>query len=297
MSSPGILNIDPEQKKNDDVVNGITESDIVENPSNKIEPSTNDIVLDNRLDAEDDKGNTNDNITTRRSHKSTPKGLQFKLKTFQTTLKTQSKRLQRQVDLLSQLILSNQIGNIDLVNNEVVSLEKIYSELCDTYARAVTVMTDDAIDVASEEYIAFATSMEDAEGKYFEIKTSVCQWQMQHEAKAESSAGSGRSSRFSSKHSSRSRSSSSHHSSASKKSNASDLSVRQRAKVQGLKAEAEAMVRTSEAELNAKLLRLQQKILKEEAKEKVYRETEHNMISRTRKINTITSKQITTRIN
>ena len=32
---------------------------------------------------------------------------------------------------------------------------------------------DDAIDVASEEYVMFATSIEDGEGKDIQIKTSV----------------------------------------------------------------------------------------------------------------------------
>ena len=39
-----------------------------------------------------------------------------------------------------------------------------------------------------------------------------------------------------------------------------------------MKAEVEAMIKRNEAELNAKVSRMQQKIQKEEAKEKVYRE-------------------------
>ena len=50
----------------------------------------------------------------------------------------------------------------------------------------------------------------------------------------------------------------------------SNLSLRQRAKVEGLKAEAEAIKRTNEAELKAKLLRVQQRIEKAKAIERVY---------------------------
>ncbi len=244
-----------------------------------------------------------DNVTSRRSHKSTEKGLSFKLQTFHKTLKTHTKRLQRQIDLITQCISSqDQPPNVDILNNEVLSLEKMYSEICATYARAATVMTDDKMDEESEEYIAFTISMEEAESKYFAVKSDACKWQLKQEAilherddnrslaGSETSVKSKNSSRNSSKHSSRngsrhssrsSHSSGSQHSSASRhskqsvrseRSNASNLSLKQRAKVEGLKAEAVAIIKTNEAELQAKLLRVKQRIAKEEAIEKVYRE-------------------------
>ena len=243
--------------------------------------------VDAKLHQNGNRETDTDNVRSRRSHKSTEKGLSFKLQTIHKTLKTQKNRLQRQIDIITQCISSeNQPPNLDLVNNEVTSLEKTYSEMCDTYARAAVVMTDDEIDSESEEYVAFTTSMDEAESSYFAVKGDVCQWQLKQEATRgddRSEVGSVKSAK--SKNSSRSssnRSSRSSHSSGSRaskdskrsvrsdRSNASNMSLQQRAKVEGLKAEAEAIVKTNEAELNAKLLRVQQKIAKEEAIEKVY---------------------------
>ena len=239
----------------------------------------------------------NPNIMSRRSHKSTEKGLAFKLQTFTATLKTQKNRVERQIDIINQCISTEEPPpNIDLVNNEVTSLEKMYGDLCDTYARAATVMSDDLIDCESEDYIAFNTSIEEAERKYFTVKSDICKWQMKQEltgvreddrssvgskkSKGSSERSSKRSSHTGSSksHSGSSHSSGSHRSKSSKrstcsdKSNASDLSLKQRAKVEGLKAEAEAIVKTGEAELKVKQLRLQQKIAKEEAIGKVYQQ-------------------------
>ena len=195
--------------------------------------------------------------------------------TFSKSLKSSTKRLQRQIDLINQVMSStDQLSGVDVVNNEVSSLDKMYSDVCDIYARVVTVLTDNAMGETSETYVSFATAMEEAESKYFEIKTLTCQHLLRQEVATRSQAAS-REGSVKSKHSSRSSSKSSHssrHSSRSSRSSASQLSLKQRAKVQGLKAEVEAVIATNEAELNAKVSRLQQKIKKEEAKEKVYRE-------------------------
>ena len=65
-----------------------------------------------------------DSNVTRRSHKSTKKGLAYKLQTSQNTLNTLSKRLYRQIDLLTELISSTtQRPNIDVVNRDLERVE------------------------------------------------------------------------------------------------------------------------------------------------------------------------------
>ena len=259
--------------------------------STVVDPHTKSHVINNS-DGNGDKlmesKESKDDVTTRRAHKSTEKGLVFKLQTSKKTLATQSKRLQRQIDLVVQLITTpHQVPNIDLVNNEVVVLDKLFTELCDTYSRAGTVMTDEKMDEKSEDYVAFTIAMDEAESKYFGAKSQTCQWLLKQETdlklrEDDRSSKSSKSSKHSSKHSSRSSKQSSHssrnssrHSSrrgsdCSGKSDASNLSLKQRAKVEGLKAEAESIVKVNEAELKAKLLRVQQKIAKEEAIDRVY---------------------------
>ena len=46
------------------------------------------------------------------------------------------------------------------MNNEVTSLDKMYSVVCDIYARVVTVLTDNAMGKNSDTYISFAIAMD-----------------------------------------------------------------------------------------------------------------------------------------
>ena len=236
-------------------------------------------IADDNGEIKDDNGVEDDNIRPRRHLKHTEKGLKFKLQTYKATLNTQNNRLKRQIKLLTQLTSTeSEISNIDRVNNEVASLDKIYADLCDTYTQAGKVTADGANE-ENEDYVAFTVSMDKAEADYFEMKCQSCQWLLDKETKLRmSESKSGRSSKsgkssHSSKHSSKSSHRSSVHSKSSEgsvKSNASKLSLKQRAKLEGLKAEADAIIQSNEAELQAKLSRLHQKIAKEEAIDRVY---------------------------
>ena len=207
------------------------------------------------------------------------KGLAHKLATLQRLTNRLYRRLEKQIGIVNKLLTAD---NIDLVNSETTHLDRIYTELSNAYARAGVAVADDELGENSEEYLALIIRINEADIKYFAAKEQICAWLLQQEQKIatsrltrnsfQSPAPSVRShaSNSLSEHSEISRQSRKSSRRSSVLSKISNISVMQRAKVEGLRAEAEAIKLTSEAELKAKLLRVQQKIQKAEAIEKVY---------------------------
>ena len=113
---------------------------------------------------------------TDRIRKSTPKGLQYKLLTVQKLMDRLYKRLRSEIVILQNLILSNNADNIDLVNGEATNLDRIYTELCDAYARAGVVIADDEVGGDSEMCVSLTILMDEAESKYLAAKGDICTW-------------------------------------------------------------------------------------------------------------------------
>ena len=199
----------------------------------------------------------------------TTKGKENCMKTSISLMKSCNKRLKKQIDIV--LLLLNG-SNVESVNDEMNSIEKTYTEFMDSFARACGVVSEDAEDKFSEQYNEASLLAESTDNMYLDCKENVCTWLIQKEKENPLAPSSHRSSKSSSKssHSSRSHKSRSSSSKKSGSSNVSNLSLRQKAKVASLKAEAEALKESKEKELSAELSRLNMKIRKAEAKEKVY---------------------------
>ena len=189
--------------------------------------------------------------------------------TLKRQIKSISKRLDKQLTVLTPLLQSTSVSTI---NNETLNLDRIYNEITDTHARLCEILNGDE---DRSEYDAAVLVLETIDTQYFDMKTHLGKWQLEWDArvskKGDGSASSS-SSRASSKGSGRSGKSakSKESTTSSKRSNISNKSLKLRAKIAGLRAEAEAIKKTSEAELNVLLLRKEQEIAKMEAMEKVY---------------------------
>jgi hypothetical protein len=221
--------------------------------------------------AEDHAAQTEGIRKSERLKSGTEKGRAYRIGILIAQMKSINKRLNKQVEFVDSLL---EVCNIDAINKEMISMEKTYTEYTEAYARSCGLtsdLTDDEIKSAEElDPNQLAALMEEMDTKYMDCKVRVCNLLLQEEKKHPLVD------KASSK-SSRSSASGSRSSRSSGRSRRSDRSIRQQAKVAGLKAEAEAMKKTKEAELAAELSRLEQKIKKAEAKEKVYSSFEENL--------------------
>ncbi len=210
----------------------------------------------------------------------TPKGRENSLKNSISFMKSCNKRMKKQVDIVLLLLNGN---NVDSVNGEMNNIEKTYAEFTESYARSCSVFGEDETEDLTTLHTEISVLMDAMDFLYLECKEKVCGWLLEKEkqiadvAKTHSASGSSRSGSSKSSRSSRtgskSRSGSSKNSkstSRSGESHCSNLSLHQKAKVAGLKAEADAIQNMKEAELSAELSRLDVKIKKAEAMEKVY---------------------------
>jgi hypothetical protein len=209
-----------------------------------------------------------------RKQSKTSKGLGFNLKNSITFMKSCHRRLTKQVDILL-LLLNGSV--VDSVTNDLDIVEKTYSEFTDLYARACALLSEDDSNQFAEEHKEINQLMDSTDEIYLSCKERVCNWLLLKEkenivAKAPSDIPSSKSgSNSHSKSGSKSKSGSSKSkSSGSHKSNCSDRSIRQKAKVASLEAEAVALKKVREAELSLELSRLDVKIQKAKAMDKVY---------------------------
>ena len=97
-----------------------------------------------------------------RSRKPTVKGLAHKLATLQRLVSRLYRRLEKQIGIVYKLLTAD---NIDLVNSETTHLDRIYTELSDTYARAGVAVADDDLGENSEEYLALIIRIDEADSK------------------------------------------------------------------------------------------------------------------------------------
>ena len=227
------------------------------------------------VDQKDEKSENVQTNTRRRAP--TSKGRSYQLKTLIASMKQCRNRFKKQVGIIEDLLGSH---HADLVANEMNSLDKMYSDFSEAYAKACTLLstyTDDADDKEeeAENETIISKMMDENDNDYLDCKAKVCKALMQLErptSKADSirSGGSNRSglSRVSSN---RSRSTGAR-SVRSSSSRSSDMSLKQKAKIASLKAKADSLKKTREAELSAELLRLEMKIKEAEALEKVYQD-------------------------
>ena len=206
----------------------------------------------------------------------TNKGKSYTLKTIISFMKSCHRRLKKQVDILLLLLNGN---NPDSVTNELNTVEKTYSEFAEQYARVCMILSQDETEELIEQKEEVSQLMESTDEMYLECKEKACSWLLEKDkenishklpsGKGSDGSGSSKSGSKSSKSGSKSRSGSSKHT-KSTSSDRSNLSLRQKAKVAGLKAEALALKEAKEAELSAELSRLEVKIKKAEAMDKVY---------------------------
>ena len=70
----------------------------------------------------------------------TPKGRENSLKTSISFMKSCTKRMKKQIDIVTLLLSGN---NVDLVNSEMNTIENTYSEFTESYARACEVFGQD----------------------------------------------------------------------------------------------------------------------------------------------------------
>ena len=193
----------------------------------------------------------------------TEKGKQYQRKSLRSFIETAQKRLDKQIKLIESVLIGT---NTELVNSEMVGVEKTYADITDSYARFCGLFGEVDEEDEQEEHVAVSIIMEQVDSAYLMCKTDVCQWLLVQEKNNNVE----RSEKLSSV-SKRSRASTRSRSTA--RSNASNLSaksIREEAKIAGLKAEMEAVKRTKDAELTAELSRLEQKIKKAEAIKDVY---------------------------
>ena len=241
-----------------------------------------------------------------RKRQPTAKGKEFQLNNYTGFMKSCKKRLVKQATLIRTLLSGT---NRDMVTNELNTLEKTYGEFGENYARACAILGEIVEANAEDEETQTAISilMEEVDSQYMAIKEDVCSWMINLE-KLEDPPPSVKSG--SSRRSKRSKVSSVHGSTKSVRSkhlkapsmdgseksagstcssksrsshsgsHCSDMSLRQRVKVAGLKAKAESLKKIKEAELSAELSRLEMKIKKAEAEEKVYDEEAQKEIAK-----------------
>ena len=127
------------------------------NDDNPLETGNNDNTLET--------GNNDNPLESgKRDRKLTEKGKQFLVGNCKTLLKSLSKRLDRQITLISPLLLST---NNDVVDSEVVQLDRIYTEYTEAYAR-FGAMLDEETD--SEDHTAANINMDEVDSKYFGLK-------------------------------------------------------------------------------------------------------------------------------
>ena len=190
-----------------------------------------------------------------------------------TDMKRLKTRLTKQVKMVTSLL---QAGSTELVEKEMNNMEKTYAEYAEAYAQSCGLTGDDTGEdpAVLQQHQEISSMMEDVDTTYMDCKTKVCEHLMEDEKSRRSDARSSQGSNRSSKSKSSKSSSRSGNSSGSAHSKHSSKSVRQKAKVAGLKAEVEALKKTKEAELAVEMSRLEQKIKKAEAIEKVYAEYE-----------------------
>ncbi len=200
------------------------------------------------------------------------------LKNSISFMKSCNKRTKKQVDIVLLMLNGN---SIDSVNNDMNNIEKTYSELTESYARACEVFVEDETEDFTALHKEISVLMEAMDFMYLECKEKVCGWLLEKEkeiadiSKAHSRSGSCKLSSLSksgpkSRPSGSSKNSKSTSRSGSGESHCSNLSLHHKAKVAGLKTEADAMQKVKEAELSVELFRLDVKIRKTEAMEKVY---------------------------
>ena len=204
----------------------------------------------------------------------TEKGRQYQLTVSTSLMKSCEKRLAKQVTIIDSLLSGS---NIDFVNSEMNTLQKSYDEFTDSYSRACKLLSDQVDGDEVEQFTEISILMDTVDSKYLWLKEKVCGWLLEKEKMAKHRSvsicsGASKHSRYAAP-TIRSGGSSKHTRSTHSASR-SDLSLRQKAKVAELKVEAEILKRMREAELSAELSRLELKIKKAEAKEKVY--SSHN---------------------
>ena len=224
----------------------------------------------NKIPLEDTEGE-------KRRRKLTGKAKAFQIQTLFTQMKRLKNRLIKQVEIITTVL---EAGSTELINKEINNMEKIYSEYTEAYARSCGLAAEFAEEdtEATQQHEEISMMMEEVDSTYMDCKTKVCNHLLLEEksrhSDGRSSAGSSKSNKSkSSRSSSRSgKSSGSNHSKLSSK------SVRQKAKVAGLKAEAESLKKTKEAEFAVEMSRLEQKIKKAEAMEKVYARYEEELV-------------------
>ena len=126
------------------------------NDDNPLETGNNDNTLET--------GNNDNPLESgKRDRKLTEKGKQFLVGNCKTLLKSLSKRLDRQITLISPLLLSTN----NVVDSEVVQLDRIYTEYTEAYAR-FGAMLDEETD--SEDHTAANINMDEVDSKYFGLK-------------------------------------------------------------------------------------------------------------------------------
>ena len=249
--------------------NGLAQDDPTATGKNV--PLDNPPIKDER-DSREKNGLPQEKTDTRKSDrksKLTPKARENAVQNSIKFMKSCQKRMTKQTEIVTVLLSGS---NVDLVNNEMNTLDKMYSEFADSYAQASDLLSEDDTDEPEEHHTTISNLMEAANDTYLGCKEKVCSCLMEKEklASIAVSVHSG-SSKSSSKSGSRSGSGSSKRSKSSRSgSTSSNISLRQKAKVAGLKAEAEALKKAKEAELSAELSRIDIKIKKAEAIEKVY---------------------------
>ena len=187
----------------------------------------------------------------------TQKGTLHMIATMKNLIVTMSKRLDNQTAIIYPLLDSK---NFDAVNNETITLDKIYQDIIDYHTRLCELFCNDD---DGEEYTAACIAMDVTDSKFFKAKEDICKWMILRDSEAQEAApsyarsgsGSANSVRSVSSQSSSNRSRRSKDSMHSKGSQLSNKSLKLKAKIEGLKAEAEAIRKTKEAELNATLLK------------------------------------------
>ena len=226
-----------------------------------------------KVDPPDVKETTDETLSRlRKNPVMTEIGKKNLVETLKNQIKGLSKRLTRQLSVITPLLQSSDVNK---VNNETSMLDRIYQDVIDTHGRLCGTLNEET---DGEEFREAATVLDEIDNKYFEVKGQLCTWQLEFEksARAADEASSQGSSR--SKGSSRSGKSrkSKVSKTSSRESKHSNKSLELKAKIAGLKAESEAIKKTGEAELTVLLLKKEQKIRKMEAMEKVYAESDQS---------------------